>query len=336
MRPPAVSVIMPVYNAAPFLTAAVESVLAQTFEDFELIAVDDGSTDASAELLQAVADRRLRVVRRAHGGVAAAMNAGLALCRGALVARADADDRCLPDRLARQVAWCRAHPEVALVGGALRVGRRVLRYPPDALRIRWTMLYASPVANPTLMVRRAAAEAVGGWPVDHPVLDDYPFVSRVAARWAAANLPEVLVVKREHPGALSARRRAEQVAEGDRVRRANVEALVGPGPDAARLVDVLAARPGARALGAAEVRALLERLVAAFRARWGVDDAAWARLRPWVAGELLERARLHGRRAPAARAALVAVAWRLAPGLVARPRAARTLARHLLLACLGC
>src|SRR5215475_14713635 len=113
---PRVSVVMPVFNAEAYLDRTIGALLRQTCADFELIAVDDGSLDGSLAKLQAFDDPRIRVVSRAHHGVVAAMNTGVALARGDLVARADADDVCVRDRLERQADYLDANPVVGVVG----------------------------------------------------------------------------------------------------------------------------------------------------------------------------------------------------------------------------
>src|SRR5689334_11102780 len=120
---PRVTVVTPVYNGAAFLREAIDSILQQTFTDFEYLIIDDGSTDATPDLLREAArvDGRIRVVTREAAGVAVARNTGLSLARADLIAHQDADDLSLPDRLARQVAFLDAHPEVVMVGTFARV-----------------------------------------------------------------------------------------------------------------------------------------------------------------------------------------------------------------------
>ncbi len=115
-----VSVVMAVYNAESWLSEAVESVLGQTFGDFEFVVIDDGSIDATPEILRRFHDPRLRVTRQPQSGQTPALNRALRLSQGALVARMDGDDVALPDRLARQVAFLDAHPDVGLLGTACR------------------------------------------------------------------------------------------------------------------------------------------------------------------------------------------------------------------------
>src|SRR5262245_47416384 len=118
---PAVSVLMPVYNAGRFLAPALDSILAQTFADFELIAIDDGSSDGSGKVLAefAARDRRVCVLTQENCGIVATLNRALELARAPLVARMDADDLSRPDRFAQQVAYLREHPDVAVVSGAM-------------------------------------------------------------------------------------------------------------------------------------------------------------------------------------------------------------------------
>lgn len=118
VRPaPAISVVLPVRNGEAFLADALDSVFAQTFSDFELIVVDDCSTDRTAEMLASTNDSRLRVVRNEEQrGIAGSLNRGFELCGGRYIARMDADDISLPMRFARQVAFLEAHPEVGVCG----------------------------------------------------------------------------------------------------------------------------------------------------------------------------------------------------------------------------
>src|SRR5438067_12011849 len=117
---PAISVIMSVYNAEAFLEAAVQSVLMQSFSDFEFIIIDDGSTDRSNQILQDYArkDNRVRLISRPNKGLTASLNEGLKLARGEFIARMDADDVAAPDRFKIQVEYLRDHPEVSVRGSA--------------------------------------------------------------------------------------------------------------------------------------------------------------------------------------------------------------------------
>jgi glycosyltransferase involved in cell wall biosynthesis len=318
------TVVMPVYNAAPWVRTAVGSVLGQSFSDFTLLVIDDGSTDGSAAIVRGLTDPRVRVATQPHAGVVGAMRTALGLVETALVARADADDVCHPRRLEWQVAFLDAHPDVAVVGGAVRrLGRR-LGGPTDAARIRWTALYQSPMAGPTLMFRRAAALAVGGYPEDHLYLDDYPFISRLVDRFGAANLAEALVTMTVHETSISRTFSAEALAEGDRVRRANLRRLVGREGAVAALFYMLCGGTPPAGFTPARVAPLLEELLARFHERVGRTPS----LARWIGRQLFERALLHGD-VPSVLAAMLGVALRLNRRLAFDPRVARALLRQL-------
>jgi hypothetical protein len=159
---PLVSVLMSVYNNAPTLRAALDSVLAQTFPDFEFIIIEDGSTDVSKAIIQRYPDPRLVVIENERNlGLTAALNVGLHRAGGAYVARMDADDVALPTRLEKQVAYLEQHPEAGILGTAAEVidvagnAQGVARRPQDDLSIRWMSLLANPFLHPTVMFRRA-------------------------------------------------------------------------------------------------------------------------------------------------------------------------------------
>lgn len=141
----ALTVLLPVFNGMPFLSTTVESVLAQTFADFELLVIDDGSTDATAEYLDGLSDPRVRVISRENRGLVATLNEGLSSARHDWVARIDADDVAEPERLERQVAFLEAHPDV----GVVSCGGRFLGTHGEAINARvTTQLVSPPLFNP--------------------------------------------------------------------------------------------------------------------------------------------------------------------------------------------
>lgn len=217
---PQVSVLMPVYNGARYLRAAVDSILSQTLRDFELIAVDDGSTDGSGSLLAdyQAQDARLRLLRQpSNQGIVAALNLGLQQARGEFIARMDCDDISHPDRLARQVAFLQAHPQVGMLGtDALFIdpdGRRLARmgHPREDLSIRWTSLLANFFFHPTLMFRRSILVENGLlYRAEFTGAEDYDLWVRMLPTTRAANLPLPLVRYRVHPHSLSSRKELDQ------------------------------------------------------------------------------------------------------------------------------
>jgi glycosyltransferase involved in cell wall biosynthesis len=211
---------MPIYNAGRYLRPAVESVLAQTFRDFELVAVDDGSKDESLSLLQeyAAKDSRVKIVSRPNTGIVGALNDGLAVARGEFVARMDADDICTPDRFEKQVAYLREHTECVLVGsqvllidpdGAALCPKRDTEYTHERidaahLEGRW------PLVHPTVMIRRSALTATGGYRGKYQFLEDLDLFLRLAEVGRLASLRDVLLHYRLHPGSICHTRDKDQ------------------------------------------------------------------------------------------------------------------------------
>lgn len=223
MTLPTVSVLLPVFNGDQFIVEAVNSVLTQTFDDFELIVVDDGSTDQTARLLGAMRDPRLRILTQPNAGMAAALNRALGEARGRYVARMDADDRSLPSRFAQQVAYLDRRPDVAVVGTSYRRiagdGTRLdvvatLVSPPAVARDLYTR---NPFGHGTVMARRAVIAELGGYDAAWWPADDYDLWRRLLVRHRGANLPEVLYEYRLHGENSSV---AEQDAAADRIRDA--------------------------------------------------------------------------------------------------------------------
>ncbi len=158
-----VSVLIPVHNKAPYLQACLDSVFNGTFGDLEVVAVDDASTDDSPAILRACTDPRLRIIPLEHNlGPAGAADRGLAEARGEYIVRLDADDLMVPDRIARQVAFMDAHPDVGASGGALQLfgaGREVWRLPLTDEECRAQLLFGVPVSQGASILRRSVLEA---------------------------------------------------------------------------------------------------------------------------------------------------------------------------------
>jgi glycosyltransferase involved in cell wall biosynthesis len=231
---PAVSVLMAVHDGAPWISQAVASVLAQSAGDLELIVIDDGSADATADLLAAVRDARLRVERQPRAGLTRSLNRALGRARAPLVARLDADDWALPDRLARQRAFLDAHPDVGLLGTGARevdAGGRVLATitpPADDAALRRALIRRNPFVHSSIVARRALLERAGGYDERLPVAQDYDLWMRLSGLTLLANLPEPLVVRRRLPGAVSVQRDGDRLRAETRVRWRAVRAGTYP------------------------------------------------------------------------------------------------------------
>jgi glycosyltransferase involved in cell wall biosynthesis len=203
---PAISVLMPVYNAGRFLAPALESVIGQTFADFELIALDGGSTDGSVELLRAIAarDPRVRVVSEKALGLVESLNLGLALARAPLIARMDADDLARPDRLDKQRRFLRDHPDIVAVSGAMDVidedGKylETIVFPTLPASIAGELLRRSVVSHPAAMVRTETLRVVSGYRRTARHAEDYDLWLRLVEIGPIANLPDVVLSYRSH------------------------------------------------------------------------------------------------------------------------------------------
>lgn len=228
-RAPEVTVLMPVFNGARYLRDALESVRRQSFRDFELLVIDDGSTDETPEILRRWPDPRLRVERQERNlGLARTRNHGVALARGEYVALLDADDRATPGRLAAQVCFLRRHREMALVGSWVReideAGRptgSVWRCETRPDRIPPSLLFWNAFAQSAVTARRCILER---FPYREalPPSEDYDLWARIAAAHPVANLPRPLVSYRRHAGGAS--QRAHERVERN-IRRIQAEQL---------------------------------------------------------------------------------------------------------------
>lgn len=201
--PPLVSVVMPVYNSALYVEEAIASMLNQTFNDFELLLFNDGSTDESIELIRGFTDARIRLFDYAQNvGYVAHLNYALEAARGTYIARMDSDDVAHPDRLARQVALLEDHPEIGLCGTAYREfgGREhLVRVPETDSEIRRWLLRSSPFGHPTVLMRKAviAQHQLRYDPAAMPA-EDYRLWYEISRVTQLANLPEPLLAYRVH------------------------------------------------------------------------------------------------------------------------------------------
>lgn len=215
--PPPISVLLPVYNAELYLEACLESLARQTQPDFEIVAVDDGSSDRSAAILQRAArrDPRLRTLRTPHRGLVEALNQGLDACRGALVARLDADDLAHPQRLELQAAALNradgpdvvsslvAHFPRQELGEGFRVYEHWLNSLIEHEEIVRERFIESPLPHPSVMLRRRDLIGIGGY-LERGWPEDYDLWLRLAAAGKRfAKVPQVLCLWRHHEGRLT-------------------------------------------------------------------------------------------------------------------------------------
>lgn len=274
---PRVTVLIPVHNAEHFVVDAIKSVLAQTFDDFELLIIDDGSTDSTPELISQFGDPRIRLVFNSRNmGVADTLNRGLDLARGDYIARMDADDLCRPRRLERQVDLMDSHQEVVLCGtwyrrfGSRR--DRAVKPPLSDSALRSWLFVGCPIAHPTVMIRRSVL-------LNHEFrydprigrAEDYDLWSRLIRSGKIATVPEILLDYREHAGQVTTQFLSAQINDANVVRKRFLLELLPEATDSEVELHL-------RILGGerlpdeiATVQQWLERLLAA-NARRGIYD----------------------------------------------------------------
>jgi glycosyltransferase involved in cell wall biosynthesis len=220
-----VSVVMPVYNAARYLAEAAESILAQTYRDFEFVIVDDGSTDRSRQMLDDFArrDARIKIVRRPNTGIVGALNDGIAASSAPLIARMDADDVSLPERLEKQVAYMREHAE------CVALGARVTGIDPygcmlfesehklahDEIDAELLNGVGWAIVHPVAMLRRDALQQVGLYRREWQWVEDLDLFLRLAEIGRVVNVPERLLQYRQHTESINRTRAAEQARLAD-------------------------------------------------------------------------------------------------------------------------
>ena len=184
---PKISVVIPAYNAEIYLSEAIESIINQTFKDFELIIIDDSSVDNSWEIIKkySLQDNRIKIYRNeVNLGIAGNRNKGISLSSGEYLAWQDADDISIATRLERQVSFMEAHQEVGIVGGYLEIFRHneILserHYPLDDLSLRRCIFRYSPIAQPTAMIRAEAFKKVGVYDLSLPPAEDLDMTFRI-------------------------------------------------------------------------------------------------------------------------------------------------------------
>jgi glycosyltransferase involved in cell wall biosynthesis len=211
-RVPRVSVLTAVHNGERFLEATIASILAQEFEDFEYILVDDGSTDSSPAILAqwASRDARIRLLRNERTlNPAGALNCALAAARGEFVAVIDHDDLAYPARLGAQVAYLDAHPEIGVIGTqAMTIDNEgkeghAMPFPLYPLLARWRIYLHVPVLHSSAMMRRHLVEQVGGYSTAMWAACDYDLMARLLEITEITNLPETLTAYRRSPHQVS-------------------------------------------------------------------------------------------------------------------------------------
>jgi len=231
---PLVSVLLPVYNDSKTIAQSIRSILGQTFRDFELIIVDDGSSDNTPQIVGSFEDPRIHLIANKHNlGLAPTLNRALGVASGDYIARQDADDIALPHRLEKQFVFLRSHLDVAMVGSrAIVIDEQGLEkgfwdYPPvDDIDIKWNLLFRNPFIHSSVMMRRVVLDRTGLYTED-PVIfrafvEDYELWSRINDVAKSANFEEPLVKYRVSAKSASSRTFAEQLRQLRSISQRNI------------------------------------------------------------------------------------------------------------------
>ena len=234
MKPPVVSVLFSVYNGADYLREAINSILNQTYREFEFIIIDDGSTDATPQILDEFTDTRIIRLRNDQNlGLVISLNKALAVAKGKIIARMDADDISLPDRFQKQLAYLERHPEVGVLGTAMnQVGAggeliSVLVPPTEHAVILWQTLFSCAIFHATVMMRRSVVMAVGGYDVNFVHSEDLELWSRLFSETRFANLSEILYIRRLHQRSVISTQSFSQHRNGILIRQRWLRSILG-------------------------------------------------------------------------------------------------------------
>ena len=237
-KTPKVTVLLPVFNGEKYLREAIDSILAQTFTDFEFLIIDDGSTDNTWDILTSFQDPRVRLIKNSvNMGLTRALNKGLGLARGEYVARMDADDISLPERLQRQEAFLDINQNIAMVGCWVEMidenGQKTKRvnFPIVPYLLRWRLLFTNTFAHSAVMFRKDAALGVGGYSEKLRYAQDYDLWSRISIHWDVANIPSELVEWRFWKEGISALQAKKQEETTIQIAKRNMAYMIGEHPN---------------------------------------------------------------------------------------------------------
>lgn len=211
---PEISVIMPVYNGERFIKEAIESILSQTFSDFEFIIINDGSIDATKGIIFSYQDKRISYIEnRTNIGLTKSLNLGLKMASGRYIARMDADDISLLDRFEIQFNFLETNKDIALVGGWIEwlypentkiiPKEKYWRSFADSDFLKYLLLFSNQVAHSTVMFRKDIIKDVGGYDENYQSAQDYEFNSRIIKKYKITNIQKVLVKYRIHKDSIS-------------------------------------------------------------------------------------------------------------------------------------
>ncbi|OXA92207.1 glycosyltransferase family 2 protein [Flavobacterium hercynium] len=219
---PKITVLMPVYNCDLFIKEAIHSVLNQTFSDFELIIIDDASSDSTVSLVKEIEDSRIKLIEKErNSGYTNSLNYGLEIAKGQYIARMDGDDICFPERFAKQVAFLDQNPDIALCGTLFKViGRDIIvKVPEKHEDMKMAMLRDCCIGHPTVMIRKSYLDKFSLiYDVHKEPAEDYDLWTRLLKVGKLHNLQEVLLDYRVHDAQVSQKRNDQQIKAANEIK----------------------------------------------------------------------------------------------------------------------
>jgi glycosyltransferase involved in cell wall biosynthesis len=222
-KAPIITVLMPVYNGEKYLREAIDSILCQTFKDFEFLIINDGSTDRSVEIIKTYEDLRINLVHNEKNlGLVATLNNGIDLAKGKYIARMDCDDISLPERLERQVSFMDKHQEISVCGTWVKTMGDVTstwKYPVSNDEIRCRLLFESALAHPSAIIRKKTLlDNNLRYSIDYKHAEDYNLWVNLSKKNLLANIDKVLLEYRLHRNKVGAIHNQEQLDAADEIR----------------------------------------------------------------------------------------------------------------------
>lgn len=291
-----ISVLMSVYNGEKHIREAIESILNQTYRNFDFIILDDASTDTTPQIIQSMAhqDDRIKILKnRRKLGLTKSLNKGLALAEGKYLARMDADDISLPDRFVNQVDFLDTNPEIGVGGTAYRVideeGKvGQIHHPLTApIILRWSSYFKNPLVHSTVVMRREILKNEEGYDERFKTAQDYDLWQRLGGKTRLANLPDVLLYLRKHDENITYQKNVEQRENSHRVSKRAISSLLGTDVSVGDII-LLWKQEEKEAFEAERVAYYYYGLCSALLAEdnWSVDEKI--ELRNYVAGKIIE------------------------------------------------
>jgi glycosyltransferase involved in cell wall biosynthesis len=283
---------MPVYNCRQFLEESVNSILNQTYRDFEFIIVDGSSDDGTYEFLNSLSDTRINLIREhIRSGITSSLNHGLQVAKGEYIARMDADDISFPHRFERQIQYLDDHPEIGVLGTGIQIidiqGNFLekLQFPAQNNLLRWFMCFYDPIINPTVMMRKDIVLQAGGYDMEMRKCEDYNLWQRLFAITQFSNLQDILFSLRKHESNLSTVNPLEEMSFSIQVSRTMISGILKKVVPLSVVQYIW--RNGERSASNASVSAeLIYELYKAFVSKYNVSNSEKGIIRKDAAGRI--------------------------------------------------